>query len=167
MVELKVEDKIDYSKLKRIAKTQRTILVGHEDPAQVEKAKTLYFGSAVHLGGEAPGYDSPRGRHMGPHLIPARPYLTDGLFYKDPEGVEEGIRNYYKGLFVGRGGQAAQDLANKLAQDVRNFVVSDNYYADSLPNAPDVIEDKGFNHPLVDEGTLMKSLVGKVVLHGK
>jgi hypothetical protein len=161
MVELKVEDKIDYSKLKRIAKTQRTILVGHADAKEAEIAKKLYFGGA------SPAYDSPRGRHMGARNIPARPYLTDGFFYRDPTGVEAGIGHYYEGLFVGRGGDAAQALANKIAQDVRDFVVSDNYYAETLPNGEDVIEDKGFNHPLVDQGNLMKSLVGKVILHGK
>ena len=155
MVELKVTDTIDLSKLKRIANTQRTILVGHEGK-EAEIAKKLYFGSAE------PGYTSPRGRKMGPHNIPARPYLTDG-FLKDEAGVRDGVQHYYEGLFVGRGGEQAAGLASKIAQDVRSFVLEDNPYAETKPNAKDVIADKGFNHPLFDQGTLMAELHGKVV----
>ena len=154
-IELKVEDKIDYSKLKKLANAQRTILVGHEGQ-EAEIAKKLYFG------GMSESYISPRGKKMAPRYIPARNYLTDG-FLRDEDGVRAGVQSYYEGLFLGRGGQAAQTLANKIKGDIQAFVIEDNPYQESMPNAKAVIADKGFNHPLYDQGNLMKSMVGKVI----
>jgi hypothetical protein len=156
-VELTVEDKIDYKKLRAVANGGREIRVGHFDASKAEIGKKMYFG------GMTDSYESKHGHGMMPgQMVPPRPYLTDG-FLRDASGVEEGAKRFYEGLFVGRGGAMAKQLADKIATDIQSFIIEDNYYADILPNAEAVIADKGSNHPLLDSGDLAKSIKGKVV----
>lgn len=156
-VELTVEDRIDYKKLKAVANGSREIRVGHFDATKAEIGKKMYFGfhadpyPSQHGHGTMPGRD-----------VPPRHYLTDG-FLRDASGVEEGAKRFYEGLFVGRGGVMAKQLADKIATDIQSFIIEDNFYADILPNAKAVIADKGENHPLKDTQGLVKSIQGKVV----
>ena len=150
-VELKVEDKIDYKRLKAVAKGSRTILVGHEG----EKAE---IAKSHHFGFHAMPYPSKHGNGMMPGRdVPPRPYLEDGFLHD-----ETGVKRYYESLFVGRGHLTAQALGKKIAVDIVDFVQSDPY-SDKLPNAEAVIADKGSAIPLIDTHSLMDSVTSKVV----
>ena len=153
-VVVEVKDTIDYELFKKIMNTKTTVHVGHVSGPEVEIAKKLYFG------GYSPGYTSPRGTQMRGRNIPARPYLTDGMMHNE-ESIMAGVMSYYKGLIAGKTTGVAEQIGQMLEQSIIDFVQS-NPYAESAPNAKDVVMDKGRNHPLEDTGHLMGSITSRV-----
>jgi len=166
MTELKVQDNIDYDKLKKIMSNQKTVMVGFEAGKQAEKANSLYHGFAI-----SEPYMSPRGNMMFegrdfPINVPPRPFLTDGFFY-DKDNVNKWMKEYYTAV-VSRPSTDIEEneLGASIGVGILQYVFSDPYSAEK-PNSAEVWQEKGEGEfgkvPLVDTEEMIKSMIYKTV----
>lgn len=100
--------------------------------------------------------------HYGSALIPARPFLDDGI-ESEKRKLAEAIQEQLKKI---KDGQSPNwDKVGTMAVGaIQEFVRSD-YYKNAVPNSPQTIKEKGSDTPLIDGGDLIGSLT--YILEGK
>lgn len=100
--------------------------------------------------------------HYGTAVIPARPFLDQGIASKKDELSRE-YQKQLQNLHEGKGANW-QKVATKAVGAVQEFVRGD-YYRQNVPNSPKTVEYKESDKPLIDGGDLIGSLT--FVINGK
>lgn len=89
--------------------------------------------------------------HVGTAIIPARPFLDDGVKYNAEE-----IRQ-----ILGQEAKKENPNWDKVGTfavgKIQEFVRGD-FYKSNVPNSPETIAEKGSDTPLIDGGDLINSL---------
>lgn len=100
--------------------------------------------------------------HYGSALIPARPFLDDGIRH-GKEDLQKAIGEQLKKLKDGE--KPNWDKVGTMAVGkIQEFVRSD-YYKNAVPNSEQTIKEKGSDTPLIDGGDLIGSMT--YILEGK
>lgn len=111
-------------------------------------------GNLITRGGNAAGMETAalaKKLHYGDGSIPARPFLDDAIA-KSADELRDAMKQ-----------EAAKEKPNwhKIGAmalgKVQEFVRGD-YYRTNVPNAPETIDQKGSDTPLIDGGDLLNSL---------
>lgn len=151
-----VKNTVDTSRIKKLSKND-DILIGYID------------GMTTPGGINLP--ELARWQFYGTKNIPARPFLEDGI-NQNKAAINKAIESHYK--------KVAQDnnpdipgLWKILAVAISGIkkMVIDGFYKQSIPNAPSTIYAKSHRQkgktlvsdtPLIDDGSMINSLTGKV-----
>lgn len=165
-----IEKTVDTKKIQELlAKNAVTILVGF--PSGREHVPTLHKndkGQYEDIDGGDPQDNNPietadlaRQLHYGTAVIPARPFLQEGIESKKKE-IREAMEQEIKKQVEGRGTPNWGKIGTMAVGAVEEFVRSDHYKT-TVPNSPQTIKFKGSDTPLIDGGDLLNSLTFKVL----
>ena len=100
--------------------------------------------------------------HYGTAVIPARPFLDEGIASKKEE-LRKTIQKQLENLHEGK--TANWDKVGTMAVGAVNEFVRGEYYKEHVPNSPKTIEYKESDKPLIDGGDLIGALT--FVVDGK
>ena len=91
---------------------------------------------------------------FGDNLIPPRPFLEDGI----ESGKEDLLRAFKKQMEnVHEGKKANWNQVGVMAVGKIQEFVRSGYYKANVPNAPETIEKKGSDTPLIDTAQMLNS----------
>lgn len=166
-----IQKSVDTKKIQELlAKNAVTILVGFPSG----RAPTLHkneAGEYEDIDGGNPQDNQPietadlaRTLHFGNAIIPARPFLEEGIEARKQE-IREAMEKEVQKQVDGLGTPNWTKIGTMAVGAVEEFVRSDHYKS-TVPNSPKTIKFKGSDTPLIDGGDLLNSLTFKV-LRGK
>lgn len=169
-----IQKSVDIQKIQELlSKNAVTILVGF--PSGHEHVPTLHKnekGEYEDIDGGDPNDNNPietadlaRTLHFGNAVIPARPFLEEGIESKKKE-IRQAMKQELQKQVDGAGTPSWTKIGTMAVGAVEEFVRSDHYKT-TVPNSPNTIKWKGSDTPLIDRGDLLNSLTFKVLRGNK
>lgn len=123
----------------------------------INNAEEAEIGALQHFGGT--GYYQ-YGEHEGEEVqIPPRPFISAPVERFGGDILKMSLKKVFN--FTEKGAEQALKTAGHLmAEDIKYWMNMETAYPPE--NSPRTVETKGFNHPLIDKGTLRDSITYEV-----
>ena len=155
---------LNTKKIQELAKKASvSILVGY--PSGREHVPTWHKnedGEYKGYNGESPENIQPmdvadlaRDLHFGTAIIPARPFLEDGIRSKEKE-IQKALAEEVKKIEEGKSANWAK--IGTIAVGAIQELVRSDFYKSSVPNSQKTIDYKGSDTPLIDGGDMLNQL---------
>lgn len=160
-----IKNTVDLSKIqKAVQKAQCEILIGF--PSGRQHVPTIHKNAE----GKYEGYNGEKvediqpvetaelakALHFGTSVIPARPFLEDGIESKKG-AIQKALEEEAKKAV--NGGQPNWDKVGTMAVGAVQKLVRGDFYKANVPNSQKTKDYKGSDKPLIDGGDLINSLV--------